>query len=380
MALSAEEMTTFFIPPIILNGTYSDRTFRARYSVTCVITTTSACNLSLPAGTTTIHTLCERGYEQIGDLTTYRRPSGGPDKRLNLPSGLQCDGKPHCVNGTLYTARCYWDSDLNYFCNNYTSDDDSSSGSSGGGGDSSGGSGYRRSNAVFVLYGIGGAIVVLVFGALAVEGYLSWDGRPRMRDILVYFAGREARNIRRHLQQDVNREQREEDLIKIEANRVRREGELMNAFHQSIAAREMEEKNIKLEFEKINNEIKAKRHVLKLREMDRKMQLKTIVDDSKDKQNRRIADRFMKELALKAARRLEELEASGQHIKVIETSIIENGKVVGTKQEYLREWYAKTDADAQKLLDEVGGDLQQTHEYAPQRNNASSGSNAANTA
>ncbi|TPX67319.1 hypothetical protein CcCBS67573_g07526 [Chytriomyces confervae] len=376
MALSAEEMTTFFIPPIILNGTYSDRSFRARYSVTCVITTTSACNLSLPAGTTTIHTLCERGYEQIGDLTTYRRPSGGPDKRLNLPSGLQCDGKPHCVNSTLYTARCYSDSDLNYFCNNYSSDDDSSSGSSGGGGDSSSKGVYGP----YVLYAIGGAIIVLGFGALAVEGYLSWDGRPRMRDIPVYFAGREARNIRRHLQQDVNREQREEDLIKIEANRVRREGELMDAFHQSIAARIVEEDKIKLAFETTKNEIIARRHVLTLREMDRKMQLKTIVEDSKDTQNQRIANRFMTELALKAAKRVEELKASGQHIKVIETSIIENGKVVGTQHEYLREWYAQTDADAQKLLDEVGGDLQQTHPYAPQRNNASSGSNAANTA
>ncbi|KAJ3245802.1 hypothetical protein HDU77_009212 [Chytriomyces hyalinus] len=371
-------MATFLIPPPIQTATFQDYwDYHSYYSVTCAVTATSGCNLSLPAGTTTIHHLCQSNIRwNYPDI--FRRPIGGPDNVfVYLPFGLECDGKPHCINGTLYTANCYRDSDLFYGCNVNTS---SSSGSDSSGGGDSGGSGYRRSNAVFTLYGIGGAIVVLFFGALAVEGYLSWDGRPRMSDIPLYFAGREARNIRRHLQQDVNREQREEDLIKIEANRVRREGELMNAFHQSIAAREMEEKNIKFEFETINNEIKAKRHVLTLREIDRQMQLKTIVEDSKDVQNKRIANRVMTELAIKVAKRVEELEASGQHIKVIETSMIENGKVVGTKQEYLREWYAKTDADAQKLLDEVGGDLQQTHEYAPQRNNASSGSNAANTA
>ncbi|TPX67317.1 hypothetical protein CcCBS67573_g07524 [Chytriomyces confervae] len=87
---------------------------------------------------------------------------------------------------------------------------------------------------------------------------------------------------------------------------------------------------------------------LYLREAKRQMQLPSLVE--KLHKTKESLNGFKTALALKAAKREEELKASGNNIKVIESSIIENGKVVGTMQEILRERYAKTDAEAEKLV------------------------------
>ncbi|KAJ3235135.1 hypothetical protein HDU81_000802 [Chytriomyces hyalinus] len=181
-----------------------------------------------------------------------------------------------------------------------------------------------------------------------------------MRDMKELFADRANGNVRRHRQQDLVREKRRDEAVKIEENRVRHK--------------------IKLALDKASDEIMKKRHELKLREVDRQTQLTTIVENSKDLQNQRLAQRLKSELALKTAKREEELKASGNNIKVIESNIIENGKVVGTRQEILRERYARTDAETQKLLVQSGGnDLQQlTLPSASYKGNSRSNASAAN--
>ncbi|KAI8830761.1 hypothetical protein BJ741DRAFT_695177 [Chytriomyces cf. hyalinus JEL632] len=330
-SVSAQEMATLMDPPRIHSGTFrGDWDYSSSYSVTCAITATSGCKSSLPANNNNNPPLLRSHMEiRVSELQAalqYSQPKQPPSRSHVRRNASLYEWHP--IHGQMLPGQCpllclQWQQRQRALLLGV----------------------FRQIKRCFhPLYHFGRhPLSDLLLRAF--DRTLEVERTPRMRDILTYFASRKARNIRRHRQQDELREKRLEELVTIEANRVRRE---------------------------------KRRHVLTLHEMDRQKQLATIVEDSKDLQNQRLARRFMVELALKAAKREEELNASGQHIKVIETSITENGKVVGTKQEYLREWYAETDADAQKLLDEVGGDLQQT--YAPHRDNVSSGSNAANTA
>ncbi|KAJ3235129.1 hypothetical protein HDU81_000796 [Chytriomyces hyalinus] len=337
-------MTTFLRPPPTYNGTFIGPRIRdTDFSVTCAATTTSGCNPALPAGGATIYNFC--GWLSV--TASFTLPNTVP---VNQPDSRRASTATEHLN--VSTAPCTPQL-------------------------------VTRTTAFMMTANTSARPNPSPQSAARLYSASSWapplslyyENRIRVSDIPAYFADKEVRNIRRHQQQDLIREKRRDELVMIEANHVRREKELMDAFNQGLANRALREDKIKLALEKASNEIKLQRHTLKLRELDRQTQLTTIVDDSKDVQNQRVAQRFKTALALKAAKREEELKASGIQIKVIETNNIEDGNVVGKREEILREWYAKTDADAQKLLQEVGGDLQQIKQpFASYGTNASSSS------
>ncbi|KAI8831135.1 hypothetical protein BJ741DRAFT_323186 [Chytriomyces cf. hyalinus JEL632] len=330
----------------IFTGPRNSDTFS---SVTCAVTTSPACsNSSETAVIGAIYNFCA-DYSKSSLAPPFMLPNNPPKNQTQLPIGLVCDGTRYCINGIQYTATCYIDQNKFAGCTSSTSS------SNGGSSDSSS---LANSPAFKTIASI---IFVLLCLACCWKGVLfllcfCWEGMSGIKENL---ADQESRDTRRHREQDLERENRRDEAVRMEANRVRREKELTEAFNQGVANRALREDKIKLALEKASDEITQKRHELKMREVERQMQLSSIVENSKDAQNQRLAQRFKTALALKAAKREEELKVSGDNIKVIESSIIENGNVVGTRQEILRERYAKTDAEAQELVGSVGNGLHQ---------------------
>ncbi|KAI8607142.1 hypothetical protein BC830DRAFT_1159450 [Chytriomyces sp. MP71] len=129
------------------------------------------------------------------------------------------------------------------------------------------------------------------------------------------------------------------------------------------AAAEMAAEQQRLAAEVARNRIEEERHGLVVAELKRRDELVEIVETGKDDAGRREAQRELAMIQLRAQRREEALKASGVNIKVVENLVIENGKVVGTTKNIVRERTALTDADAGRLMGDVAGDL--SHANAP---------------
>ncbi|KAI8836184.1 hypothetical protein BJ741DRAFT_605998, partial [Chytriomyces cf. hyalinus JEL632] len=330
-------------PPTILVGrTAGAIDSYTSYSVTCAMTVAPTCSGADDASAmTSFYNFCT---DKKGE---FKLPYDPPVNQTNLPKGLICDATPRCVADKLYTASCYQDYTTAASCQYNYSRASSSSQS------------WLIKNLGSIIPGVIGSIIGLCCLKGCLEACLFGGNGLRPSQIKAYYAERRNEDKQRHRAQDVERENRRDEAVKIEANRVRREQELSQAFYQGVANRATREDNIKLTLEKARDEIINQRHELKIREVQRQTELTNIVENSKDAQNQRLAQRFKGALALRAIKREEELKASGNNIKVIESNIIENGKVVGRRQEIQRERYARTDAEAHAILGAVGNDLHQ---------------------
>ncbi|KAJ3235808.1 hypothetical protein HDU81_000164 [Chytriomyces hyalinus] len=336
-----------FIDPIISVGRVAGSldTYLS-YSVTCAVTVGPTCSdADQTSAQTSFYNFCT---DKKGE---FKLPYDPPTNQTLIPQGLVCDSTPRCVGGKLYTATCYEDYSEVASCRySYTRSGSYSSSYS---------QSWLSKNLGSIIPGVIGSIIALCCLKGCLEACLFGGNGLRPSQIKAYYADRRNQDKQRHKAQDIEREKRRDEAVKIEANRVRREQELSQAFYQGVANRALREENIKLTLEKARDEIVRQRHDLKMREVERQTELTNIVENSKDAQNQRLAQRFKGALALRAAKREEELKASGNNIKVIESNIIENGKVVGRRQEIQRERYARTDAEAHAIMGAVGNDLHQ---------------------
>ncbi|KAI8819074.1 hypothetical protein BJ741DRAFT_628569, partial [Chytriomyces cf. hyalinus JEL632] len=322
--------------PIATNGTVSGKLDENLYaSITCALTKVSSCQPSISDNTTTrVYRYC------TGLKNEFKYPEDAYVSQTKIPVGLVCDTQPKCIQGIQYTCACYKDYSRSDRCNYNPS------------------SSYSTSNSSSSLISSIGTIIPIAIVSIIALGcltaYLSaacFGGRGcSPSNIKAYYAERRDQDKMLHSKQDLEREARRDEAVRIEANRVRREQELAQAFHQGVANRALREDKIKLTLEKARDEIVRKRHELTVKEMKRQKVLTEIMESSNDTQNQRLALRFKTALALRAAKREEELKASGNKIKVIEHDIIENGKVVGKRQEIQRERYARTDAEAGAMM------------------------------
>ncbi|KAJ3235133.1 hypothetical protein HDU81_000800 [Chytriomyces hyalinus] len=368
---------TILIPPPTYTGVFSGPMTSYIYSsFTCAVTTTPGCDLSPAtsgASATAIYSFCSDTSFSSHLSLALKLPNNAPKNQTQLPTGLLFDGTPTCQGGIQYTGTCYKDGSNVPSCT-YISSSSSTTDSS------------SSSSTVKTMTSIISTIITILILLCCCKACIQvcfFDGETiRMSDVKAYLADAEVRDRLRHRQQDIEREKRRDEAVKIEENRVRRENELAQAFNQSIANRALKEDKMKLALERASDEIVQQRHELAVREMERQKQLTTIVENSKDVQNQRLAQRFKKALALRAAQREEELKASGNNIKVIESNIIENGKVVGKRQEIQRERYARTDAEAHQLVGSIGNDLHQvtlpSASHSNNNNNVRRGGNASN--
>ncbi|KAJ3245261.1 hypothetical protein HDU78_009623 [Chytriomyces hyalinus] len=335
----------WLVPPTILVGRIAGPIDSyTSYSVTCAVTVAPTCSgADEGSAMTSFYNFCT---DKKGE---FKLPYDPPVNQTNLPTGLICDGTPRCVAEKLYTASCYQDYTSVPTCSySYSRATSSSSSQS-----------WLMKNLGSIIPGVIGSVIGLICLKGCLEACLFGGNGLRPSQIKQYYAERRNEDKQRHRAQDVERENRRDEAVRIEANRVRREQELSQAFYQGVANRSLREDNIKLTLEKARDEIVRQRHELKMREVERQTELTNIVENSKDVQNQRLAQRFKGALALRAAKREEELKASGNNIKVIESNIIENGKVVGRRQEIQRERYARTDAEAHAIMGAVGNDLHQ---------------------
>ncbi|KAJ3094016.1 hypothetical protein HK100_006315 [Physocladia obscura] len=194
-----------------------------------------------------------------------------------------------------------------------------------------------------------GLIILFNFGRWSFRKYGEFEENLRLKKI----------KRAQQKEEDANRD------VQIQENNLRRQQKLDSTRNEAEAARALEKERIRLahevEMDRINNE----RHVLILSEIKRKEELVTVVESSKDEATRREANRELQAIELRAAKRQEELAASGSNIEVTENLMIENGKLVGATKNIVRKRIAKTEEEAGQLLSAVAPELQkiqQEHE------------------
>ncbi|KAJ3235134.1 hypothetical protein HDU81_000801 [Chytriomyces hyalinus] len=308
------------------------------FSATCLIASYLNCyNFSYPT-TSYQYTFCGNG----DNATSLPFPLNAPTDPLKLPKGLKCDSTSQCFsNNNQFYSACFSDP--------VVSDDSSQDALSGkpkntlpqsipstSSSSDSGGGGFFAT-----LSGNPLKLTLVIFGFLlgslcviAVIWHCVSGGKTLgPKGISSYIKDRKSQREERHHKLILEQEEKLDEEARAHANAVRREMELLTVEAERMAQRALEKEQLKVAQEEEMDRLTQERHDMMIADMKRK-----------DQQ----FEREMLMISMRSEQREEDLKTSSNYVKVLESTIVEDGRIVESRKEVQRKRYGRTDKEAQQ--------------------------------
>ncbi|KAJ3235132.1 hypothetical protein HDU81_000799 [Chytriomyces hyalinus] len=342
-------------------------------SASCIIVSYSGCSFNMSANWATTN----YGFTFCGNPdapTNLLYPPNAPTSQVLLPKGLKCDETTRCYKDQQYYCKCFTDPVVQPNCtqaafSNSLPGSNSNTGSSGSGG------GIFDDPLKFGL-----TISGIILGSLCVIAVI-WhcvSGGKTLgpKGISSYIKDRKFQREEIHRKRILEQEEKLDEEARAHANAVRREQELLTVEAERIAQRALETEKLKVAKEIEMDRLTQERHDMMITDMKRKDQLINMLENTTDDYLKRQFEREMLMISMRSEQREEDLKTSGNYVKVLESTIVEDGRIVDSRKEIQRERYARTDKEAQKLMGAVGPDMQRIQN---QQQNYGSGANTQNS-
>ncbi|KAJ3264547.1 hypothetical protein HDU77_008191 [Chytriomyces hyalinus] len=319
------------------------------FSASCLIVSYSGCSFNMTSSATYNY-----GFSFCGNADNPNSllfPPNAPTNQVLLPTGLKCDGVTQCFKEKQFNCKCFSDPVVQPNCTQaaFSSNGNALAGSSGSG----------SSNDPLKL---GLTISGIILGSLCVIGVI-WhcvSGGKTLgpKGISSYIKDRKFQREEVHRKRILEQEQRLDEEARAHANAVRREQELLTVEAERFAQRALETEKMKVAQEVEMDRLTQERHDMMIKDMKRKDQLINMLENTTDDYLKRQFEREMLMISMRSEQREEDLKTSGNYIKVLESTIVEDGRVVDNRREIQRERYARTDKEAQQLMGSVGPEMQ----------------------
>ncbi|KAJ3245799.1 hypothetical protein HDU77_009209 [Chytriomyces hyalinus] len=342
------------------------------FSASCLITSYTSCSFNLTDWSTYNYGFTFCGNPDSPNSLLY--PPNAPTNQVLLPTGLQCNAAPQCFKGSQYYCRCFNDPVIQPNCTQaaFSANGNAIAGSSGNG----------SSTGIFSdPLKLGLTISGIILGSLCVIGII-WhciSGGKTLgpKGISSYIKDRKFQREELHRKRILEQEEKLDEEARAHANAVRREQELLTVEAERFAQRALETEKMKVAQEVEMDRLTQERHDMMIKDMKRKDQLINMLENTTDDYLKRQFEREMLMISMRSEQREEDLKTSGNYVKVLESTIVEDGRVVDNRREIQRERYARTDREAQQLMGSVGPDMQRIQN---QQQNYGSGANTQTSA